>query len=86
MDPNKPIFYELLKRKHRQDVVNGERNYRLLHEMASGVKRVKWYDRFLSRMGTVLVNFGLRLEERCALCGEQILGEKNQSTSVLERK
>lgn len=86
MDPNKPVYYELLKRKYREDVASGERNYRLLHEGTISAIRVKWYDRLLSRAGTLLVNLGLRLEERCAICTDQLLGEQRQPTSVLGRK
>ena len=85
MDPNKPIFYALLKRKFDEDIVRGERNYGLLHGEDS-MPGIRWYDRLLSRLGTLMVNFGLRLEERCAICSEQLMAEKEQTTPVLGRK
>ncbi len=83
MDPNWHANYQWLLRKYREDVSRAEQDYRLLHTDAFQAPRVRWYDRWLSRLGTRMVAWGLRLEDRCAKCADQWKVESREQGNSL---
>ncbi len=61
--------YLVANQRHQEDISNAER-YRLAHGLQDGGPRAvqpalaKWYDRWLTRLGSAMVAWGLRLQYR----------------------